>query len=587
MDPISAKKEQNNSFLSSIITLGLVGGAASFIRTVMLNQAKDNVAASLRRETFASLMIQRDLDWFQMDDSDEDESSVGEQARSKEEVKQNAKSIVPINSMTPAKIGVIMKDDVDTAAHTITATLANLLRSTSSCVFGTYHMLSLNPELVGISLLVAPVVGTLAFMTRKYLKKVLAIQQKAALNAASFLEERLGHIMMVKMSHREHDEIASYGQIQEEYVELGKKSAFANGLSMGSMFTLSTSALCGILLAGGKAVEAKRMTHGQLLSFGSYSFMLALGSAGIAKAIGEYMKGIQCAIRLYTLAHPVDAEAGASVDSAIPSPSGEENDFSFYPSEVHQIIFENVSFAYKARPSSFALQNISMSISRGEVVAIVGKNGAGKSSLASLLAGLYSPSSGNIYVAPVDSDSKKIDYINGLDRKNQTSLVQVVPQNPAIFNNSIFENIRYSRPDATHEEISKAMTAANCDEFVSRLEENLHFQVGRNGSKLSGGQRSRIGLARALLTDPRFLVLDEPASSLDSEGESAILDAIQACRAANRALFVITHRAKTLSLADRVVVLKEGKIVQAGNLSELKADKNGELFNLMPDLGTF
>jgi ATP-binding cassette subfamily B protein len=581
MDPASAKTEQTNSFLSSIVTLGLVGGVASFTRTIMLNNAKDSIAASLRRETFASLMTQRDLDWF--DASENEESGESDTTKSKEDprAKQPAKSVELVRGMTPAAIGVILKDDVDTAAQTITGTLANLLRSTSSCVFGTYHMLSLNPELVGLSLLVAPVVGTVAFLTRKYLKKVLAIQQKASVNAASFIEDRLSQIMMVKMSNREQDEIASYSRMQDEYVELGKKAAFANGLSMGTMFTLSTSALCGILLTGGKAVEAKRMTHGQLVSFGSYSFMLALGSAGVAKAMGEYMQGVQCAVRLYALAHPEEDENEASKDEV-------KKISSFDPDGADKISLENVSFAYKGQPSAPVLKDISLSLSRGEVVAIVGKNGSGKTSLASVLAGLYSPGSGSIIVdskSPVgDSASKKIDYVNELDRASQSALVQVVPQRPALFNTSILENVRYCSPEASDDAVAEAMRAANCDGFVSRLDGGIQYQVGRNGSKLSGGQRQRLGLARALLADPIFLVLDEPASALDSEGETAVIDAVQACRAKNRALLIITHRAKTLSLADRVIVLKEGAVVQEGDLANLKTNKNGELASLMPDL---
>ena len=587
MDPVSQKKEQKNSFFTSIITLGLVGGVASFTRTIMLNQAQDGIAANLRRETFASLMTKRDMDWFHIDDEEEVDESIEErkQSEKKSKEKKAPKIVVPTGGMTPAAVGVILKDDVDTAAHTITATLANLIRSTSSCVFGTYNMLSLNPELLGLSLLVAPVVGTLAFLTRKYLKKVLAIQQNAALNAASFIEDRLSHIMMVKMSNREQDEIESYSQIQNEYVDLGKKSAFANGLSMGTMFTLSTSALCGILLAGGKAVEAKRMTSGQLVSFGSYSFMLALGSAGIAKALGEYMKGIQCAVRLYSLAYPNNNEDEKETAHNHSVKSGECTSFDL--NGVQKVRFEKVSFAYKSQSSVPVLQNLSLSLSRGEVVAIAGKNGSGKTSLAMLLAGLYTPTAGSIFVdfkSSSSSLSSSMDYVNELDRKSQSALVQVVPQHPALFNTSVIENVKYTHPHASQEKVLKAMKAANCEDFVSRLEGSMQYQVGRNGSRLSGGQRQRLGLARALLADPIVLVLDEPSSSLDSEGETAVVDAIKECRAANRALVVITHKAKTLELADRVLVLKDGNIVQEGNLSKLRANKDGELCSLMPDL---
>jgi ABC-type multidrug transport system fused ATPase/permease subunit len=590
MDPVSSKVERknSNSFVSSILWVGFVGGTASFIRTVMLNRAQDNIAARLRTKTFESIMTKRDLEWFHMEDTDSiiaeatlDDKEGGSSNNNNNNKSSNTTSAP--SGMTPAAIAVILKEDVDTVANTITATLANLLRSTSSCVFGAYHMFCLNPSLVGLSVGVAPIVGTLAWMTRKYLKKVLTIQKKAAINAASFLEERLNHISMVKMSNREQAEVKAFGDIQQEYVDLGKQSATANGLSMGTMFTLSTSALCGILYSGGKSVEAGKMNHGELVSFGTYSFMLALGSAGVVKALSEYMKGMDCAVRLFKLMDVEECEEGL------------EKDFSKKPeyvaidvTKVQSMTLENVFFHYKSDPATEVLKNISIKLARGEVVALVGKNGSGKTTIASLLAGLYKPSSGRMLVhsasVDVDGTSLILDYTNELDRNHQTHLVQVVPQSPALFNTTILENVKYTCPEASDEDVLTAMKTANCDGFVSKLDGGIHYQVGRNGSRLSGGQRQRLGLARALLSDPVILVLDEPASSLDSEGETAVADAIEACRASNRGLLVITHRKKTLELADRVVVVKEGMVVESGPLEELRKQKDGELCTLVPDL---
>jgi ABC-type multidrug transport system fused ATPase/permease subunit len=416
-------------------------------------------------------------------------------------------------------------------------------------------------------------------ITRKYIKKIVGIQQEAGLNVASFLEERLNHIAMVKMSNRENDEVESYNEMQDRLVTLGTRSAFANGLSMGTMFFLSTGALCSILLTGGKAVEAKKMEHGQLVSFGTYSFLLALGSAGVVKAMGEFQQGRQSAARLYRLV--IQNESGTKEEDT-KAQSRAVVDFS----AIRHLKVNNLQFSYESNPSSEVLRDVSVTLSRGEVVAMVGKNGAGKSTIAMILAGMYKPKSGSVLVEHDEASTaerKSYDYVRDLERAEQAKLVQVVPQHPAIFGATILENVKYTRPEATEEEVMEALRAANAEHFVSKLEGGLMYSVGRNGSRLSGGQRQRIGLARALLANPMFLVLDEPASSLDAEGESAIGDAIKACRASDRSLLVITHRVKTVMLADRVVVLKEGQVAEQGIFSELQT-KGGELVKLMPDL---
>lgn len=419
-------------------------------------------------------------------------------------------------------------------------------------------------------------------LTRKYIKKIVAVQQDAALDAASFVEERLNHIAMVKMSNREMDEIETFCIIQDQLAGLGGKAAFANGLSMGTMFFLSTSALCGILMHGGRAVEAKRMEHGQLVSFGTYSFLLALGSAGVIKAIGEYSRGLQSATRLFHLIAPNDKDQSSlQVPSTSDASSSKTADFSL----VRDLKLEQLQFAYKGEPTKEIVRDVSLTLSRGEIVALVGKNGAGKSTIAMILAGLYKPTSGKILVEFDSSSSQNgsLDYHKDFRRKEQAKLVQVVPQHPAIFSASILDNIKYTNPDATEEEVINALKAANAEHFVSTLDGGMKYQVGRNGSRLSGGQRQRLGLARALLANPRFLVLDEPAASLDAEGESAVADAIEACRGSDRSLLVITHSAKTVKLADRVVVLKDGQVVEQGTLSQLSG-KTSELCALMPDL---
>jgi ABC-type multidrug transport system fused ATPase/permease subunit len=247
---------------------------------------------------------------------------------------------------------------------------------------------------------------------------------------------------------------------------------------------------------------------------------------------------------------------------------------------VEALSLENVSFSYQN--SSEVLKSISLTLERGKVIALVGKNGSGKTSLVSIIAGLYAPQRGKMMVRPSGVDFTK------LDRKSQTSLIQVVPQHPALFDATIKSNVSYANPTASDAQIKKALTVANCNDFISKLDAGIEFRVGRNGMRLSGGQRQRLALARALLCDPAVCILDEPTSALDAEGESAVTEAVRACREGadgrSRGLLLVTHRAAALRSADAILVLKDGEIVERGTFEELSADKESELCQLMSDL---
>lgn len=216
------------------------------------------------------------------------------------------------------------------------------------------------------------------------------------------------------------------------------------------------------------------------------------------------------------------------------------------------------------------------------------KKKTGKSTLASLLVALYKPQSGKVTLKT--TENKDVDYLS-LNRETQSSLVQLVPQQPVFFDMTIRENITYTNPNATEDEIKNALDASNCTAFINKLKDGLNYNVGRNGCKLSGGQRQRLALARALLSDPALLILDEPNSSMDAEGDNAVADAVRNCRSdedeeksKKRGLLLITHSVSSLELADEIVVLKDGKIVERGSYDDLTGNKQSALCNLMPDL---
>ena len=566
----------NSSSASKALAVVVIGGGvASFLRTTMLNRAHDNIAKRLRTKLFTSVLTDRDMEWFisgggarSGKESKNDEST--EEGSTDSDKMQGGEVL-----SAPGAIGSVLTEDVNKASESVTTTFANVLRSCSSCTFATYHMLSLNPTLFGITVSVVPVVGAAAVVLNKFVKKATARQRECAEQAAAFAEERMTHIETVKLANREQDEAEKYVELQEECVRLGRQVSSAKGSFMGFMFAASGGALYMVFNAGGKAVADGRMTSGELTSFATYSFLLGLGTSGVFKALGERTQGLVSADRVYNLmdGSPDDKSNNETQRESISSEAAES---------VESISLKKISFAYKSSPEKSVLSNISLTLERGKVIALVGKNGSGKSTLSSVIAGLYSPQQGKITLQPSGCD------FNQLDRQSQTMLIQVVPQHPALFDTTIKSNVAYSNPNATDDEIEDALTTANCSNFISKLDGGLDFRVGRNGMRLSGGQRQRLALARALLSDPFCLILDEPTSALDAEGESAVADAVHACRdgedGQSRALLLITHRASTLQIADLIVVLQDGKVVEKGTYDKLSKKKTSLLCELMSEL---
>lgn len=582
---LSPSDSGGKSTMSSLAVVVLGGGVASFLRTVCLNRAQDSIAARLRSQLFGALLIHRDLEFYQSssssssggsesdeEDGNDEMSGDVKKAESEKQKKKDA-SLEDASAVatSPGAIGTVLADDVGKVSEILTTTLANTIRSACSVSFATLNMIRINPSLLGLSVSVVPLIGSAAVVLNKFVKKVTAKQSEVKAQAASFAEERISHIATVKTSCREADEVDQYDQLQLEAARLGRAVSLAKGTFMGFMFAASSGALFLVFQTGGKAVSAGRMTSGQLTSFATYTFLLGLGTSGIMKASSEMAQGIVCAGRMYSL---IDGKDESENDAESKSVSGTGD---IDPAAVDSITLDEVSFAYRSNPSKNVLNGVSLNIQRGKVIALLGQNGSGKSTTASLLSALYRPQSGSV----ATSDGTDL---YSLSRRAQSHLVQSVPQHPAFFDLSVLDNVTYTNPDATEEEVKQALTTANCDGFLSKLESGTNYRVGRNGSKLSGGQRQRLALARALLSDPFCLVLDEPTSSLDAEGETAVGDAVKACRKQKRGLLIITHRAKTLELCDEVVVLQDGEIIERGEYQNLKSMKDSALCSLMPDL---
>ncbi len=298
-----------------------------------------------------------------------------------------------------------------------------------------------------------------------------------------------------------------------------------------------------ILWIGGHDVFAGRLTAGELSAFVFYAVLVASGAGTVSEVWGDIQRAAGATERLLEL---IDTPPALSVAApAIQLP----------PRVSGSIRFDQVSFAYPTRPDTLALGPLSFDIRPGERVALVGPSGAGKSTVFSLILRFYDTTSGRVLV-----DGADIRHCDPLRLRETAALV---PQDPVIFATSVTENVRFSRPDASADEVREACAAAHALEFIEALPQKFDTNLGERGVKLSGGQRQRISIARALLADRPILLLDEATSSLDAESERQVAEALERL-ARGRTTLVIAHRLATVRNADRIIVLERGRIHAVG-----------------------
>jgi ABC-type multidrug transport system fused ATPase/permease subunit len=545
------------------------GGISSFVRTVCFKRIQQQIVNRLRKQIFTSLLLDshRSIEFF---DSDR---HVNEIVEPMPNPTTDTNGTTAQRVSTSTVLQTILTTDVDTVAKCLTTNITSLVRSFNSVLYSTVLMYKISPLMLGISASVVPLIGGTSLLLMKFTKSLTKLSQSMNEAASSFATERVQHIHTVKSHAREEDEVHTFCKLVDQSSQLSTRIAFSEGAFMGGIFALTSATLLSAFYVGGKAVSRGELKQGSLTSFVSYSFLLGLGTSGFFKALMSINQGMISAKRIYNVLYNFDGTGSTSasnklkVDEKLPQPDYYKKDFKGH------VELTNVSFAYANRPNDLVLEGCTLRIPPSTVVALVGKNGAGKTTVASLLSGLYPTMEGTVTLDGIP--------LQNIGRKDIAKLISVVPQQPVLFATSILENIRYSCPSASTEQIMKVVERVNATPFI--LDLGLDYHVGRDGCRLSGGQRQRIALARALLNQPVVLVLDEPTSQLDAEGESAIEDTVRACRDSGTSLLVITHHMKTLAVADIVAVLENGRVVESGAFEELKQNR-GALVKLMPDL---
>lgn len=371
------------------------------------------------------------------------------------------------------------------------------------------------------------------------------VQEKAA-DVASLVQEALAGVHIIKSSATEKHEIRKFTKESERSFYYLMKGSQVYATQGPVMTFLQVAATVIVIWYGGYEVVRGRLAANQLVSFIVAAGLLADPVAVLSKSYMIVQQAIAAAERVFEV---IDLKP-----SVVEVPGAKE-----LPPIKGEVVFDRVDFGYGSGP---VLKGISFRARPGEVIALVGPSGAGKSTLVNLLPRFYDPTAGAIFIDGED--------IKGLTLGSLRKQIGYVPQEPILFSGTISGNIAYGSFDAPPDKIEAAARAANAHEFISKLPQGYENEIGEGGADLSQGQKQRLTIARALLRDPRILILDEATSSLDSESEKLVQEALEHLMK-GRTSFVIAHRLSTIQDAHRILVIDQGRIVEAGTHQELLA----------------
>lgn len=458
------------------------------------------------------------------------------------------------NSKSGALVSRVM-NDVEGVRNLVGTGLVQLVGGILTSVICLVLLIKISALMTAFVLIPVAIFGVISLKAFSIIRPVF--RERSIINAevTGRLTETLNGVRVIKGFNAEQQEIKTFERGVERLFLNVKRSLTATSLVTSSGTFLLGLASTGILGIGGYMIIKDTLTPGELLSFTLYlGFMIApiLQMSNIGSQLTEAFAGLD---RTEELMNMQPEDDGVLRNLKIGDIKGD-------------VVFNNVSFAYEEGKD--VIKNISFNSSAGTVTALVGTSGSGKSTVAGLAASFLTPDSGTITIDGTD--------LSKVSLNSYRSQLGVVLQDDFLFEGTIRENILFPRPNSTEEELQRAVKAAYVNEFTERFEKGLDTVIGERGVKLSGGQRQRIAIARAILANPRVLILDEATSSLDTESESFIQESLKNLLQ-GRTTFVIAHRLSTIRQADQILVIENGEIQERGKHEELIAAK-GRYFEL-------
>lgn len=465
---------------------------------------------------------------------------------------------LPMNFFANRRVGELnsrISADLSQIQDTLTTTFAEMIRQLVIMVGSTTLLAIVSIKLTLALLAILPFLVAFAVFFGRYIRKLSREAQDKLAESNTIVEETLQGIANVKAFVNEAYEANRYDVLLRKVVNIAVKGAKFRGTFASFIVFCLFGTFVGVIWYGSVLVANHEIYVGDLTTFIMYSIFVGAAMGSFPDLYANLQKAVGASERVLEIL----AEQGEDISMT-------DSNNTIKQAIKGDLEFNDVVFAYPSRPEITVLKGISFNADAGQRVAIVGPSGSGKSTMASLILQFYHPQNGSILF-----DGKAADSYSLTDIRNQ---VAIVPQDVLLFGGTILENIAYGRLNASKEDIMQAAKRANAHQFISSFPEGYETVVGERGVKLSGGQRQRIAIARALLKNPSILILDEATSSLDSESERLVQEALEELMK-DRTSIIIAHRLSTIREADKIVVLEKGNIVESGSHHELINNEQG------------
>ena len=506
-----------NSYFSVMIAVVVVLAVASAARYYLVMTIGERIVADIRRDVFAHLTALS--------------PSFFDTSRSGELVSRLTADTTQIKSAVGASVSIALRNIV--------------------LFLGAAAMMVVSsPKLSGFVLAAIPLIVIPLVAFGRWVRRLSRNAQDTLASASAYASELVGGMRTVQAYTNEPFANARFGGEVEQAYSAARGATRARAMLTAIIIFIVFSSVVGILWVGSHDVSVGEMTPGRLGQFVLYAAFAASSLGQLSEVWGEISAASGAAERLFEILHVKSDVTAPAKPRALPVPARGD------------VVFDNVSFAYPTRPGVLSAAGVSLSVNAGEKVAIVGPSGAGKSTLFHLLLRFYDPKTGTISVDGVP--------IRDADPQELRARIALVPQDSVVFAATARENIRFGRPDATDAEVERAADLAHATEFLRRLPGGFEAPLGERGVTLSGGQRKRIAIARAILRDAPLLLLDEATSALDAESETLVQTALEELMK-HRTTLVIAHRLATVLSCDRILVMEHGRIVEQGTHASLVA----------------